>query len=518
MQLRQIIPSITIAGTARTGFTESFSLGSVASIMEDYSPAFRVEVSDPENFPEKPYWRMLAMDLYSDGEWSASNRNLMGLRPLFQFKPVHHMATRMFQPGLGFPDNTWTIYMEGSLSRYLPIPGSFRSVEFVAPEVLSIDLAQNTFRLRQTPSNMFSFKLRNVFPDTAFKDSAVDAWFQYQFTDTNDTEIYPRTTTILNLRPAEISVLEGVVAEIKANQPCDDALGFSTAAIQYLWENHDYSLNPYQSFSLRDPVIAWLDARGSGHCELFATSFVLMARLAGYPARICVGFAGGTWKENQELFVVRNRDAHTWCEIRDPEKGWIRVDPTPPSRDDWAASIDGSNIIFGFEPIFEWFEDLKVQYYRNVIGFGTENQNQLLLKVSQTFERLTHRLFNFNLTGDGLWNISNRDSQPVGSNSSSAEAFRPWGWLILLGAITLLAVLILGFRHGRMDPVSRIRMKARQLIRSDKHPFPNTHPLFRDLLLIAYGPSEAWIQPQKLLKDAKKAKKGLKTRKMRQIQ
>jgi transglutaminase-like putative cysteine protease len=510
IQIHQIIPNITIAGKAKTGFSESFELGSVAAIMEDYSPAFRVEVSDRTSFPEKPFWRMLTMDTYEKGRWSTSQRNANGLRPLIQFKAIHALATRMFPENQQYPDNTWTVYMEGSVSRYLPIPGSFRSIEFVATELLSIDLAQTTFRLGQTPSNLFSFKLKGVLPDTSFRDSAIDAWFSHDHHLEGREPVYPYTTRILNLSAADDETLQSIVAQIRQNQSSSDAVGFAVAAIQYLRENHRYSLQPYQPQFRGDPVVAWLDVGAPGHCEYFATGLALLARKAGYPSRVCVGFAGGKWNERGDLFTVRHRDAHTWCEIRDEKNGWIRVDPTPPARDTWQDGYGNGYSFFEFAGAFEWIEDLKVQYYRNVIGFGSETQNQLLLGLNHSLERWTGRLFS------GFSGLKdNRNSGSEGSASAPSHRFSfGWNWSYLL-VIMLGAAIYLQFQFRFTgSPIEKTRLKARRLLRKNKAILEKHPGLLRELRIIAYGRDSDWNHPNNVLRSASKINTTSKQRKI----
>jgi hypothetical protein len=51
-------------------------------------------------------------------------------------------------------------------------------------------------------------------------------------------------------------------------------------------------------------------------------------RLAGVPARVVTGYLGGEYNEIGRFFIVRQSDAHAWCEVWLPEVGWQRVDPT----------------------------------------------------------------------------------------------------------------------------------------------------------------------------------------------
>jgi hypothetical protein len=51
-------------------------------------------------------------------------------------------------------------------------------------------------------------------------------------------------------------------------------------------------------------------------------------RLAGIPARVVVGYLGGEYNDLGHFVLVRQADAHAWCEVWLPGSGWTRVDPT----------------------------------------------------------------------------------------------------------------------------------------------------------------------------------------------
>src|SRR5260370_12963051 len=64
-----------------------------------------------------------------------------------------------------------------------------------------------------------------------------------------------------------------------------------------------------------------------GYCQQFAFAMAALARLAGIPSRIAVGYtagseAHGTWK-------VTTADAHAWPELYIRGAGWLRFEPTP---------------------------------------------------------------------------------------------------------------------------------------------------------------------------------------------
>ncbi|HEX5062168.1 MAG TPA: DUF3488 and transglutaminase-like domain-containing protein [Kofleriaceae bacterium] len=78
-----------------------------------------------------------------------------------------------------------------------------------------------------------------------------------------------------------------------------------------------------------EPVHFFLFDRKKGHCEYFASAFVVLARAAGIPTRQVNGFLGGEWNEYQGYVAVRAGDAHSWAEVFFPGRGWVTFDPTP---------------------------------------------------------------------------------------------------------------------------------------------------------------------------------------------
>ena len=78
----------------------------------------------------------------------------------------------------------------------------------------------------------------------------------------------------------------------------------------------------------RDPVVDFLLRRREGHCELFASSMVLLARTLGIPSRVVAGYRGGESNRSFGYRVVRERNAHAWVEAW-VDGRWQTFDPTP---------------------------------------------------------------------------------------------------------------------------------------------------------------------------------------------
>ena len=71
----------------------------------------------------------------------------------------------------------------------------------------------------------------------------------------------------------------------------------------------------------------WFD-RKQGFCEHIASSFAILMRASGIPARIVTGYQGGERNTVDDFWVVRQSDAHAWTEVWLTGQGWLRVDPT----------------------------------------------------------------------------------------------------------------------------------------------------------------------------------------------
>lgn len=97
----------------------------------------------------------------------------------------------------------------------------------------------------------------------------------------------------------------------------------------YLRENYGYSLVTENTRNL-EPLENFLFGEKRGHCEFFATAGALMAREIGVESRMAYGWAGGSYFENDIMFVFVAREAHAWVEVKLDGYGWVVMDPTPP--------------------------------------------------------------------------------------------------------------------------------------------------------------------------------------------
>jgi len=92
-----------------------------------------------------------------------------------------------------------------------------------------------------------------------------------------------------------------------------------------------------------DPIAEFLDAK-RGFCQQFSSTFALMARVIGLPARVAVGFTpGDTVVDRTGTIhqVVRGRHAHAWPEVYFDGVGWVAFEPTPGRGNPWTSAYTG---------------------------------------------------------------------------------------------------------------------------------------------------------------------------------
>ncbi len=91
--------------------------------------------------------------------------------------------------------------------------------------------------------------------------------------------------------------------------------------------NFTYSLTAAQPNGASG-LMTFLTKTKRGYCQQFAFAMAVMARLAGIPSRVVVGYTQGVHQAN-DTWLVRTSDAHAWPELYFQGAGWLRFEPTP---------------------------------------------------------------------------------------------------------------------------------------------------------------------------------------------
>jgi len=100
-----------------------------------------------------------------------------------------------------------------------------------------------------------------------------------------------------------------------------------------LSEDYTYTLDLRAADASRDGVEDFLFYMKEGHCEYFASALTVMCQALGVRARLATGYRSDEIDPDTDELIVRDRDAHAWCEVFTPSTDFTVVDPSPaPSR------------------------------------------------------------------------------------------------------------------------------------------------------------------------------------------
>ncbi len=78
----------------------------------------------------------------------------------------------------------------------------------------------------------------------------------------------------------------------------------------------------------RDIVDYFLFELQQGYCDYYASSMVVLARAAGLPARLVVGYASGSYDPQKAVYRISEADGHSWPEVYFNGIGWVEFEPT----------------------------------------------------------------------------------------------------------------------------------------------------------------------------------------------
>ncbi|MEO7072802.1 MAG: DUF3488 and transglutaminase-like domain-containing protein [Rhodanobacter sp.] len=280
------------ADQARTGLSDSMSPGNFTQLLTDDSPAMRVSFAGAPPAHELRYFRAYVMWRYDGRRWQ-------------HVRAPRDAAVAPLQADTGID---YRVTLEPSQQRMLPA----LDVPVIAPADARLT-ADHEILAARAVTQALSYTLR----------SAV----RYQLQPLLDEATRQRAL----LLPARFNP-----RTLALGAQWHERYGANGAAIVRaglgLLEDGDfrYTLSPAPLG--RDAVDDFLFNTREGFCEHYASSFTVLMRAAGVPARVVTGYQGGYWNRQAHYLLVRNSDAHAWTEVWLAGRGWVRVDPTAAAR------------------------------------------------------------------------------------------------------------------------------------------------------------------------------------------
>ncbi len=125
-----------------------------------------------------------------------------------------------------------------------------------------------------------------------------------------------------HIAPRVQALVDGWKAENADPQAIVNAAGH-----YFRHEHFIYTISPGE-YRGNHALEEFLFERRQGFCEHYAAAFATLMRIAGIPSRIVIGYHGGEFNTLGKYVIVRQADAHAWCEVWLKRVGWVRVDPT----------------------------------------------------------------------------------------------------------------------------------------------------------------------------------------------
>jgi hypothetical protein len=342
-----------------SGFSDHVRLGGIGQIQQNDEVVMRVRLDDAdrERLGGRIKWRGVALDTFTGKEWSKTRAS---------FKEAHPKSEGdLIQVGFAKSREgivQQTIYLEPLdspvlfvLSRAVRIQGNFPIVFEDADDSLTT----------QSRGERVSYKVAS---DTDLPSEAVLRI---------DREAYPKDyENYLQLPNSVDPRIEQLAARITANS--SNRYDKAKAIEQYLQTQLGYTLE--QKAGGEDPLADFLFNVREGHCEYFATAMAIMLRTQGIVTRIVNGFQQGSYNETADVFVVRQRNAHSWVEVYFPsEKTWVPFDPTPFGGQNSTSS--GFAITERFNKYLEALETFWIQYF---VAFDNQEQRSMFSSIKKS--------------------------------------------------------------------------------------------------------------------------------------
>jgi transglutaminase-like putative cysteine protease len=331
---------------ATTGLSDSMTPGNFTELLTDDRPAMRVSFDGSPPAPDLRYFRAYVMGYYDGRGWH--RRSADPRRALAEIEAGTTVSYR--------------ITLQPTRQRVLPtldVPLRAPAQARLQPdrEVLADKAVTEPISYAATSAS--HYRLQTVLdPASRQRGLQLPAGFN------------PRT--------------HALAAQWRQRAGSDDAAIVQMALALYHDGGFRYTLAPAPLG--RDSIDDFLFSTQEGFCEHYASSFTVLMRAAGIPARVVTGYQGGYWNKLADYLLVRNSDAHAWSEVWLAGRGWVRVDPTAAVRPErvtlGAAAAAGDQR--------DWYRNDWLQEVRNrwdvvnrwwdqaVVGFDALRQRGLL--------------------------------------------------------------------------------------------------------------------------------------------
>jgi hypothetical protein len=323
------------------------------------TPLFTAKIDIASGNPEDVYFRLLTMETYKNGRWSATGGAVYELD-----------EPPMEEEGFEYTGPTNSVVADIEIAAlgqgWLPAPYAVGGADGEDSEAFRVRRADTAlfFKGARTYQGMqYSVIAEIPVVDPAAVSGAPGGSLSPLFSQAADKGKIPPDP--IDVEPRKLPDAEqytdlppGIDPRIRA-QAIDLTDRLTTPfekglAIEYWFRETGgfvYDLDVSDLGHGDEVLAAWLfnddpenTAYRRGYCEQFATSMAVMTRTLEIPTRVVLGFTPGDRIGVNEV-VIRDNNAHSWVELWIPSQGWVSFDPTPRS--------DGANPATSYDAMEE---------------------------------------------------------------------------------------------------------------------------------------------------------------------
>jgi protein-glutamine gamma-glutamyltransferase len=330
---------------AKPGLSDTMSPGQWTEMLLDDTPAGRVRFFGPTPARERMYWRGPVMTEFDGRTWRQPD--WMRMLPKPSLSPAG-------------PSFDYEIEVEPTERRQLVA----LDVPLSAPEGATLG-ADYALRTERVLNNVTRWRMRSA-PPKSF-----------------EPQLSPATRARSLALPAELNPRTVALGQQWRKEAGTDDAAIVRRALERIRDGFAYTLSVPPAG--RNAVDEFLFTQKAGYCEQFSSSFVVLMRAAGIPARVVGGYAGAEYNAIGGYWILRNSDAHAWAEVWLPGRGWTRVDPTAAVAPERVfdtiqdrARASGNDLLVQLTPVFNTTDWLRRGWNDFVLGFNAERQRQML--------------------------------------------------------------------------------------------------------------------------------------------
>ncbi len=325
------------SGGAVTGFSDNVSLGGISDIQTDEAIIMRVRMERIDD--SKLYWRGIVFDYFDGKNWRNSGSEIPAIE-----KKLSITGERI----------NYTVYLEPYDNKYI----FFLDKPFYPHVKETAGAGDLTFKLRDYLIRRIRYEGISIISDV-FSESVTKK------------EIY------LQLPEKKYEKISEIVREITQNK---DEQASAHEILKFL-KDGDYKYSLSNLPITEKPLEDFLFVHKYGNCEYFASAMTVMLRIRGIPARIVGGYKGGYYNDMGRYYAIPQKYAHVWVEAHIPDKGWIRLDPTP------AADADFSSLPGRFLQLRIFLDTINYHWNAFIINYDFTKQISLLNKIRLNIQR-----------------------------------------------------------------------------------------------------------------------------------